>query len=804
MRAATRSWWHRPVRTGLALFLLLVLLTLSARADLIFLKDGVVLQGQVKRESVTELDPITHEAIIIPTGFFYIDDIPRRIYFSPSLVKLVDKTTLAAEEKVVMNKASLIVNPKVVPAIEDIVEAGNFDDKWERIFRFRSPMGGVAVRQRLAMLTPYYARVDSTTTYPWSAAYLTREFTPDMVQSLLTHHPQFKESRELSQAELAARRFRYCDFFAQAGWYAEAETELRRILDDMPQQKERAESALAVVAKLKARERFEDVKRMHQAGRYKALLRAIETFPEKDANEKTVSEIHELKNDVELRLDRLKEAVRLMDELAKNVNDGHRQQLQAIVGVLRSELHPDGMARLEPFLDQARQAQRQHKAGQTPSLDPSQLLALAVTGWLLGSPAAESKPVRALHLWRGREMALEYLKASGQGQRQQLLAGYPSAQAVSVDDMVQMIPQLPPVEPADNVGSAPIERLVGSGAGAASYLVQLPPEYHPGRAYPVLVVLHQGGEKPLTMLRRWSEAAADNGYILVAPSWEHGIAPGYGYSDQEHADVVQTLWDLKRRYKVDSDRVFLFGCGQGGQMAYDVGLSHPDLFAGVIPMGAGPEYFSKSYFRNGQALPFYLINGDRHGDPNKNTREQMDQWVRRGYPMIWVQYKGRGCDWFGGEVANVFDWMRVKKRVVPMQQLGTDGFRTASGNEFMTMRQSDNHFYWLSTAQVSDGCLNSRAGWNGSVQPAMLFARIDPQNNDILLKTSGLRQVTVWLGRNAQGQNMVDFTKPVTVRILAKQLHRKIVTPNLETLLEDLYQRGDRQLLFLGRIDLSF
>jgi hypothetical protein len=723
----------------------------------------------------------------------------------------VDATPLTGnEERVAVTKANLVLNPKpVVPAMEEILEVTPFNAKWERVLRYRSPMGNVAVPQRLGLVTPYYLRVDSTANYAWSAAYLTREFTPEAIQSLLSHHPDFQEPRDLNKAELAKRRFRYCDFFAQAGWYAEAETELKRILQDLPEQAERAEAALATLARLKARERYEDIKRHFQAGRYKAVALAVDNFPEKDLSEK-VSEVRDFKSEIEARLHRVTEAQRFLDELPKNVTDGNRQAFLDIAPVLKGELHPDGVGRLEAFLDQARQAQRQQKAGQTPTLDASQLLSLAVSGWLLGNTGAESKPTRALRLWRGRQVAMDYLKATAQGQRQQVLAGYsgPMADPISVDDLVQMIPHLPPVDPPPGIGVAPVSHTVGSGTGAVSYTVQLPPEYHPGRAYPVLIVLHQGGEKAVDMLRRWADGAAENGYILLAPTWEQGIGSTYTYSEQEHAAVLQSLWDLKRRYHVDSDRVFLFGCGQGGLMAYDVGLSHPGLFAGVVPMSAGPEYFSKSYFRNGQALPFYVINGDRHGDPNARTREQFDAWVKRGimgYPMIWVQYKGRGCEWFGGEVANVFDWMRVKKRAVPMQQLGSDGLGGALGNEFTTMRRTDNQFYWLSTAHINDACVNSLANWRGTVKAAMLYAKIDPMANDITLKTTGLRQVTIWLGRNAKGQSMVDFTRPITVRgALGRQIAKKNVTPSLETLLEDYYQRGDRQFPFLARIDLNF
>ena len=75
-----------------------------ARADLIFLKDGFVLQGQVRRESVTQFDPYSKEPVIIPKGFFLVDDGPRKIYFSPSQVRIVEKMEPPAEERVMGNK----------------------------------------------------------------------------------------------------------------------------------------------------------------------------------------------------------------------------------------------------------------------------------------------------------------------------------------------------------------------------------------------------------------------------------------------------------------------------------------------------------------------------------------------------------------------------------------------------------------------------------------------------------------------------------------------------------------------------
>ena len=266
---------------------------------------------------------------------------------------------------------------------------------------------------------------------------------------------------------------------------------------------------------------------------------------------------------------------------------------------------------------------------------------------------------------------------------------------------------------------------------------------------------------------------------------------------------MKTLLDLRRRFQIDSDRVFLSGFGQGGSMAYDVGMAHPDLFAGVLPVGAGPKYFSAHYWRNAQYLPYYVVSGDRSGDMNKKVREQFTDWVQRGYPSIWVQYKGRGVEWFSGEVPLMFDWMRSKRRIFPLHQLGTDGNGGQFGNEFQSMRAGDNRFYWLSTDSIGDRSINNAARWNSTITPATLTAKIDPTTNEINVRVTGLKQLTVWFGRDAKGAAMIDFDKPVLIRVGLEAKWNKKVAPSLTTMLEDLYQRGDRQRLFLAKVDMD-
>jgi predicted esterase len=428
---------------------------------------------------------------------------------------------------------------------------------------------------------------------------------------------------------------------------------------------------------------------------------------------------------------------------------------------------------------------------------------LAISGWLLGSASAEMSVETAQRLWNGRALVFNYLRTDDPNKRQQLIQQHLAGtrtESASIDELVQIIRTLPP--------SAAEKKLPEGGAPykteGVTYFVQLPPEYRHGRAYPVLIVLHNAGEKPTDMLKRFADAAAENGYILLAPEWQNGSNSKYTYSEAEHAGVLSALRDLRRRFNTDEDRVFLTGLGEGGAMAFDIGLGHPSLFAGILPMGSGPQFHAELNWRNAQYLPFYVISGSQEPDHEK-LKELFNNWlILRPFPTLWIDYKGRGVEWFAGEVPNMFDWMRGKRRAFPLHKLGSDGGGGSFGNEFCTMRASDNYFYWLSSDDIRStrDISNWRARYGR--QPATLTASIDTDNklgNVINLKTSGIGQVTIWLGRNNKGEDMIDFDKPVTVRhgFSTVLLPRKI-PPSLEVLLEDLYQRGDRQHLFLAKI----
>jgi hypothetical protein len=804
-----------PVRLPLLLTTLLVLAVPAVRAEkpqvgAILFKDGYSLQGYIVREKKTIVDAASGQPYQLPEGFFLIDDLVRHVIFSPAQIqKVMNDAAFNPDADALLSPRSIDYTfAKPLPPIRGGIEAGPFDARWDREYYYRTTSRKVITRQHLAVLTPYYARLDSVPhihkfvamPYRWNSYYVTHELGADLVRTLLKLHPDLRIKSDMSQDEQATRRLKVAQFLLSAGWLDEAKADLESLERDLPGQKDRVASGLAALRRLHATRVAQDLRQAYRAGRFREVRRRLTDFSEDGADEQVLTDVRALRGEAEEAGDNADQARRYLKELADALPEADRRSwLGQAAAAVRAELAPDTVGRLQTFLAQARQAERQRKAGKTPELAPPQLLSLAVSGWLLGNTSAEAKVAAAGRLWRGRELVLEYQRTADASSRRKLLDDYEhrGSDALALDELTQLIGLLPPPEPDRTTDSAPREMETRASAGqVVRYGLRLPKEYSHGRPYPVLIALHQAGETPKEALDRWAQEAGRYGYILAAPEWAEPGQTEYGYSEREHDTVLATLRDLRRHFAVDSDRVFLAGCGAGGDMAYDVGLSHPDLFAGVVPMSAFPApSWPYRYRFNAQHLPFYVIVGDRSGD-NRDTRAMFKEWVPLGYPVLYVQYRGRGLEWFGGELPNVFDWLDRKKRANPTGGIGR--FGGLAGGEFVTMRSTDNHFYWLGVDELDPRQLNEGPRFNVRILGATLQA--NRRGNSVSIRTQGVRRLTVWF---AQGDGTTDFDRPVTIYANGSKRWERKLTPSRETLLEDLYARGDRQRLYVARVTLD-
>ena len=673
--------------------------------------------------------------------------------------------------------------------------------------------------QKVRRISPRYIEA-VTIDYEWEIVYLTQEFGPELTRSIvLQAYSELKQFKEMTPGQ---RYLELAKFMQEAGWYDDAERELLDTKKNYPNETKIVEERLNNLRQIRANLFVESIQQAASVGQHDIAQERLEVYKGAEYD-KVVGQRHrlivnDLKADYEKGNERLTEAKRYLKVLPPETNNVKTWTIAC--SIIEKELNLDTIGlqkgRLDLFLDFGRQYELDLKNKRKPGQSAEQVLALAVTGWLQGNQAAEPDPKMALALIRARKFVLDYLQADLSSNRKALLSDFRSDQKLPVDVMARLVRMIPPSHPyeLDGVGtkiqSVEIECPDNNGG---SYLVQLPPDYHPLRSYPVAMLFHSGRarENAADTMKRFSEEAAKHGFILVAPLWagKQPIKAVYQYSYKEHKLVLDTLYDLRRRFQVDSDRVFLFGWEDGANLVYDVGLAHPDLFAGIVPMNGilGP-FARRFYYSNALYLPTYIIDGDRNGNALKENKETLKKWLPSPYQCTYVEYHGRSSEWFGAEVPNILNWMSRKKRHTPMKELGRANNAGGLGEEFRSTRLLDNHFYWLSCDGIGDRHLHDHGyRWAVNFKPATLQASVTPVNlldskkeaktwYQIHVNATGMKQVTLWIT-----PSMMELPNLLTVRFNGPEVvSKRLIEPNLDVMLEELYKTGDRQRLYFAKL----
>lgn len=781
----------------------------------VIFKDGFFIKGKAVQKKDFVVDPYSGNSISIPAGgeYLYVDDGIRRFNFSMAQVQDV----LEIEPETLKDRIAFIRRQPPRSAGKNTTPGWVFesispwDDKWEREVQVKTPTGRIKLVQRIVGVTPTYM-AGYTAGYDWSFAYETRDVDVRVTRKLVLDYLTEKGMKEFERRQVVAR------FLAQTGMYEPALYELKELGEKYPDRKEALKDLSGKIEQQLAELWATNLVKLYKAGQHEnvqAELAGLEKRPE-DAKllpDKQRLVIQDLKTKYETWTTELAQTKAYLKEFPGHTTS-ERGTWTAAAKAILDEVSIDTLGRLKTFLEVAPQHAKQRKDGQTPTQKSEEVLALAVSGWLQGDNAASTDAKSALQLWRTRQFLLEYLRTESPQARNDALASFQRANDIPIEVMIRVIRLLPPIQPntdkLDAAGPTKMSIEVPDSEGG-SYYLQLPPEYNPMRSYPVLLLLQSHRDTADATVKRWQYVAAQHGFILAAPLWGgKSLQPKYEFTAAEHAIVLDTLRDLRRRFNVDSDRVFMFGWEQGANAAFDIGLAHPDQFAGVLPMNGDVKGFPQRYATNAQYLPFYIVEGDRNGILPKSTRIVFKEWIRNHYPSLYVEYKGRASEWYGGEIPTMMDWMSRKQRLHPVKQMGRyhTGGLVGMGEEFKTMRTSDNRFYWLTTGEVLDKHVNNYQHWSENIKPATLQATCAVVNEETKagpriwtqfnIRTSGVKQVTLWIA-----PNQVDFSRPVRVRHNGVLIGGdRQMRPSLATLLEELYVSGDRQQLFVGRLDL--
>jgi predicted peptidase len=149
---------------------------------------------------------------------------------------------------------------------------------------------------------------------------------------------------------------------------------------------------------------------------------------------------------------------------------------------------------------------------------------------------------------------------------------------------------------ADDVGTNQVVKqfeFKTKGTQRLSYLLFLPQGYAESeQRWPLMLFLHGAGERGADISKVTTHGPAKRvkthpefPFILVSPQcpedeiWSRDVLLGL-------------LDDVTKNYKVDLERVYLTGLSMGGYGTWDLGMSHPEKFAAIVPICGGGDYIT--------------------------------------------------------------------------------------------------------------------------------------------------------------------------------------------------------------------
>ncbi|MBI5365193.1 MAG: hypothetical protein HZA53_18590 [Planctomycetes bacterium] len=125
-----------------------------------------------------------------------------------------------------------------------------------------------------------------------------------------------------------------------------------------------------------------------------------------------------------------------------------------------------------------------------------------------------------------------------------------------------------------------------------TYALWAPAKYDARKAWPLLILVGDKGQKPSDHItEKWTDAAVRDGAVLAAvtmpegdvASWiELATQDGDGkVKDGGLSNVLAVYFDVRKLVAIDFDRVYLVGSGEGVRTVCAMGARFPDFFAGV-------------------------------------------------------------------------------------------------------------------------------------------------------------------------------------------------------------------------------
>ena len=770
----------------------------QARLSRLTLKNGLSFDG--KYSSIDEIAKNLAVFNVTPGGvavksIVIVDDELRRTFFPKrNLVSIND----AEQETVVKMHSKTSKINRGIGNLGAVLGAQPFDKQGRRMISVMTKSGRKELVQEIVEISPVYTRLQ-TQKFHWDMRIATSTIPSDQLRRIFMN-------RGAKQDEKIDARLNLVRILFLSERYKDAATELDLIIKQFPQLDQ------------------EQLKRQHEAlvqQGTQLILREIELRREANQHEyvsfmlrgfgnagvvaaENLIQAREMLMEYDKSAIVQKRVLQLMKPLAeRNIEDVPRQKMiRELYAEINADLNINNLPRMADFL----------RLAEGGNLTDDEKLAIGISGWLLGQGDVVQNLDVASSLLDVRNLTREYLRAMGADKkalREELRGKIADREGGTPKYVAKLLANMkPPLdlpEPTEVANMFRVDVPNLPEGFPVKYTVQLPPEYDPYVRYPTIVSLHAAGTAPESQIVWWAgeydqkrgqrqAQASRHGYIVIAPEWAKPNQSKYEYSPREHRAVLTALRDATRRFSVDTDRVFISGHALGGDAAWDIAVAHPDLWAGLVTIGAksnygkdAPQYIT-FYDENAKHFPMYFVLGEYDSGKLKDNAMTLNKYMRTRYDTVLVLYQGRGNEHFFEEIHRIFDWMNLQRRTRPSDIDGEYEFAAK------TMRPWDN-FYWFTEFKgFPERTMTTPFEWPiKKPRAAEITGKVNSQTNRISVR-SGAARTTIWLS-----PEFMSFEKRLKLTVDGKPI-REDFQPDLEVMLEDARTRSDRQHVFWSKI----
>lgn len=297
------------------------------------------------------------------------------------------------------------------------------------------------------------------------------------------------------------------------------------------------------------------------------------------------------------------------------------------------------------------------------------------------------------------------------------------------------------------------------------YALYVPPDFDSHKKYPLVISLHDADSNHRINLRRvfglgnrlgetdvqaarFLPRFRDVPFLVASP-----LARGtMGYQGIAEKDVYDVLADVKRKFPVDEDRVYLTGLSMGGGGALWLGLSRPDIWAAIAPVCPAPPPGLELLAGNALNYPVKLFQGEM--DPTvkaADTRAWYKRLLDSGVQAEYIEYRGvRHNSWDNAyRDASIFPWFAGFRRN-----------RYPDRVQFAARDYDHRKAYWVDLDEFTPGTV---AGIDAKFRAP----------NAIEVRTNRLRAFTL----RPQNHPKLNAKLPVTVEIDGKALRVRPSAP---------------------------